>query len=1194
MPVGPGQNLSSFGITGSNFGGVNEVSSIPFYVDGIDINSLSGALDKSTLTTDTWWDSVYRLAEPKSVVDNQGRGAGLLEDVLEIDYGVERTMNTMDFDAAHFPCDIRAEYVSSTSRSWHPFIFALGSFDPGGPNTPPSGGVGPVYETIMDSSPKVIGRQKIFGEFGQGVHEGSDAWVHVSWKTIPVNVLKIRIIFTRRADGSVPVDSSGYITPYPVSVKQFKAGRSISTITDVPKTVVAQPNSDVPFSLALDPLGSSVAYSLYQDLPDNVTGSYNSGKYWKCSPQPVNFAVVNFYSDTRDLAGDGQVIDRFFLEPLTAGPNLSLYYTNDSPVSANAAAVDAALTYPAVLPYGPQPTFVNFPGSDDTHINFSKNAFAALEVDNTFLNFDVTNAWWFGLDIISTVNYTTDNPVYPDRPILCLGKGILSQDPSGFTWTEEFGRHFTIPFPAGFTINSRCKIIVSYTPPGASTPPGEGLSGVDPRLERYGVPLIGSPTNWASGTDIPPGYSMWIKSDGDAAAATYLFSPPITAVDKITLNAYPQGHPRRTLTAGGLSVVSLILKDVPLSFSQISEFYEYGTGYSATNDYPSTLPQTTDGALLRINPQFHDAQNNPVGIVGGRKTQYEFMVWTPIARDYTLREGFLYLPPTKAKFWKFEFTNLIAETTESFADTHRSVRVFPPQVVNFYNNFVSAGTWKASMGNPDTQATQNSASGSFDYTQAIAALGYVPTGNTAADMLVAADRSVQAKARDGSNSWLWDYRPWHVGQGAPSFPNTTQHIYEIVDVYHQDKLGFVVGLKQLVAYRVDYGVDADTYRYYDNFLDTTNIDLTATQGVSIGASMLQSQGNYAVIQSKTIPSTQSVRALQYASVESEPTTLLPDDFSDPVLGNHWKQYGDATATRTDDGQVSITRGSLQHYYSSYDRSPYSTVETTSYGHLESTGAVGIAGGGLSSAPVTPSNSGRIFAAANIRSTVALNAPVYIQILSGLDNSVLAQSTAVLSQSGAVLLSIDYQPGSKIINSFYSSLEGNSLISIEGTPYGSHESVPYTGSVYARVIQTGNTSDSFIISSMAIFDHPIEWSFSVDDGTTWFPAYDVRNKTQGVLTLPTVGKKLKWRVKMFKAGATVSALAIRPWYGGLLGVDTAPIRSAGPNQSTYDDVGPIRGDPMWKQWDSPLPASWVHPSPRPVKVAVTTGPPLTPS
>lgn len=1136
---------------------INFVRNIPLFVDGVGMQNTINALQASQAKEDNWWASPSRLCSEST------------EENLVISYGTERLINYLDFQVSHFPHEVIGEYQEARTGTWYPLEFAQPQSISAGPISSSFAGIGQVYDSVSDSSPQIIGvRSELATTSSQSF--GPNAWISLSWRVQPVQTQKIRLTLRRTTNGSPPQNVSGDYAPYSLAVNNFQAGYQVNTIADIPKTQTVQTNRDSTFTQTTDIHGSSVAYSLYQDSPSNVTQSADSTAMWRSNPQPMNYAVVNFFADTRDAQGNGQVIDRFFLDPTTAGPNMNIYWSNDPPPVEDHPALDDVLVYPILNILGVQPSYTSYyQDSGSNFVAFTPDQISVLEVDNSYLQFPVTSSWWFGMEVISTVNV---NGVIPgqlpnDHPWLSLGQNYLRQKYNTLEFWTENNQHAVLPLPNYHGLNTHAHVVVAYTA--------------------------------EAGGQIPQGYSLWYKSgDEPTLMASFALSPPKTPVDKIRVNGYPHPLPLTGPDSpgiGGLHLRSLILKDVAATQDQINGFLADGTVYSATNEFPNG-PQNTDNALLRINPQFTDNNLNPTGIVGGARTHYSDITWTPIARDYTLRKGFVFVPPTQAKFWKFEFTNLVAEIYESFVEMRRSVQLFPVEVVQKYQEITQSGSWSG-YGIDGIPFILSNVGGIFDYAQALQDLSYSREGATATEVLVTKDPTTYQTFWGGVQGWIWNFRPWHVGQGAPRFTEVSKHIYQTVEIDHRDKLAYFVGLKQLQAYRVDYAADSDTLRYYDAFLDTTNIDLPTMTGVSVGTSKLQSQGSFAQVQSKTLNSTRNVRAIQFATTQTEAHTLLADDFSDPDLSHHWRQYGDATLVRTNNAHVTVARGWFARRYSDYEGKIFSSLEGTTYGQLEGTQSNGLAGGGISSDYIFPSNSGRIFAAAQISSPGPLNGPLVIQIVSEIGGIVLAEQPINLSQGGQTLVSVSYQPGSVATLLFYSGLEGvGTYGTIEGSTYVSHERRAITGRIYARVVQQGPTTDNFTVLKMAIFDAPIEWSFSVDDGVTWFASYDVRNKTSGVLTLPVKGRKLKWRAKMYTPGATISALAIRPWYGGQLGIDSAPSRMAGPNRATHDEVPPIFTDSMWAQWDSALPSSWVNsvaiegaPLPLP-----TSGQPLTPA
>jgi hypothetical protein len=155
------------------------------------------------------------------------------------------------------------------------------------------------------------------------------------------------------------------------------------------------------------------------------------------------------------------------------------------------------------------------------------------------------------------------------------------------------------------------------------------------------------------------------------------------------------------------------------------------------------------------------------------------------------------------------------------------------------------------------------------------------------------------------------------------------------------------------------------------------------------------------------------------------------------------------------------------------------------------------------------------------------------------------------------------------------------------------SLTKTGSVITRprlraqLQQHGQTADTWEVDTLSLFVDPIMWYFSNDGGTTFFPALDIRNNPNGVLTFPITqnamvlnqkqGTALVWKVVSFAPECTVSSLVIRPWYGSLLSGVThyVGILNGDPNVMPYDHYPDIRQDARFQTWNSPVPESWWH-------------------
>lgn len=369
--------------------------------------------------------------------------------------------------------------------------------------------------------------------------------------------------------------------------------------------------------------------------------------------------------------------------------------------------------------------------------------------------------------------------------------------------------------------------------------------------------------------------------------------------------------------------------------------------------------------------------------------------------------------------------------------------------------------------------------------------------------------------------------------------------------------------------------------------------------------------NPVTTQSKTFSSRRRLRGVQFATQQSGPVQLLPDpDFTDPTLAN-WVASGDVVEMEqsqdfnsTLGSTLKITRssavntwGELKLAYGSWGsiQAAATPPAYVSYGMLEGdSGAVGFGGVQLRNS-VQVSQSGRVYAAARVYTTSALQGPLHLQIL-GYNGDVLAETVQAVQSGHIVEFYVGYTVGSVTSTP---NTWGSIMQRSPAPTYGSLGSVTGSGTtgtwaamtdtaltdasqLKVQLIQEGPNEDTWYVDSLALFEDPILWEFSNDNGATWWPALDIRNNPSGVLIFPNSltpvasdPRGMKWRVTGYRPNLHISALNIRPWYAET--VFGIPHREAGvsggPNIQPTDHYPPIEDDPMFKQWGLPIPQDW---------------------
>jgi hypothetical protein len=658
-------------------------------------------------------------------------------------------------------------------------------------------------------------------------------------------------------------------------------------------------------------------------------------------------------------------------------------------------------------------------------------------------------------------------------------------------------------------------------------------------------------------------------------------NPPITVTTVqnpgASTTTYPNirigGHNDNFVAAtSGMLLQNLVLKSETITAATITGFLTNPEPYCTKGTFNAQDQGMTANAHLRFDDTFI-SDTNPAGMVGGAPVFYPDLFWTPIAGDYLLTTGYLSLPPTLAKFWKIEMTNLAPEPYEGFLPVQSTVKTFPATIINTtipgsstpgYQGPMDVGISTMIAIGQGENPFPSTGTGGAQPSSASSSLIMSPT-----QVMVSKDPGT-AKQLAGA-SWLYNFTDFHQGMEAPRFSTPGFHSYQVSDVSFTNKIAFFCGFQSIQAVRTSPLAQNDAPVYYEAFLDDVYIEQnTFNQNPGDLATPTdpgQSGLLPCVAQSVSFISTHGVRALQFATSQSDAVQcVLDDDMRNSALAStSWKDTGTWHAVGdVNPAQITYMAGSNSIVFSrlSSPPPPAQNVGGAVHGHmnppiepvlmtenLAQSHAItaNIPWGGICSAPLLLSARGRAWVAVRYTPITPLTNPLYVQLVDVVTGRLVWQAQTSGAAGAVTEFTAPYDIGS---------VPGQNV----------------ADSLYVQLVQEGKSDDAISIDTLSVFDESIVWEFSVDGGTTFWQAIDSRNDPNGVLHFPVAAQQLVWRTTCYRESMHISSLQIRPIYQGQLNVDTQPFMR-GPNLSTFDTTPDVYSDPMFTQWNNPVPRWW---------------------
>lgn len=1102
-------------------------------------------------------------------------------DVFAVSLSTAQRVNLIGFSLAHFP-----------QRAWLQYLDTDGVWK----TCAQQNGLSATM-SIQDCIPLVISSGVSDNSHLHPQHFGAGHWTPYLFKISPVTASRFRIVMTRLPSENVPVTTLGAPVDYSLGVKDFQVGYQVTSRSDVPvvnrsDSVVTETSS---IASSSDLLGSSVEYSVRENRATDLLAG--TGAIWKSAPQPMASAVVNLYADVRSATGTPQVVEKFYLAPLHTGSTVNIYYSLDTPRPDRFTASQTPLSFPATRPYG-----AVLPTAAADGILFP-DAPSFLDIDNTVVQFDSTQPFQLGMVVQPQFPYTSTNEVviYDDGVL----KIFFGADPSGVVSTGLFqvslGTMLLSWSGLPFDYNARLRFVLEYN--------GTDLRMYTP-LETTGEQPGGNPDDPDSEpSDNPPSpFQIITAISGEISPGT---NPPAVLRVGGSLTAAPGGS-----VQANARLASMYAKPGnPDGLTEMLQYWADASNFVVTTEYP-VGPQTTDNMLLRYDPRQQTSgpdSLNPYGFLGGPGVVYEDLNWTPIGRDYQLKKGFYDFSPVRARFFKFEFSNLIAEPYETDSPMVTTARIFARDT-----GIVPAAT------RATAQSTPNGGSG-VQTNQSLAAVNrfsdqnrLTTTGSAAVNTNAGSSKTYlpteaqyvtdpTGAARMEQAAPYWNFSKHAASPTMPRQSATGKHYYEYVSVAVTKRMAYFVGLSTIEMYRVDPQIADDTDVYLELFHDTANVvydpaipNWTPTPGAITTPHAL---GNSLTMTSKSYNTFRTARALQYATTQSPPKQLLTDpDFDDTSL-QYWRPMGDATIVpdpffNTEVGSlVRVTRAGAPVTWSSMeelgtwnaiedsDPNPYLPTWDSLEGSVASTSLGGI----QSFETVEVSSIGKLYAAARVLAPQNLTAPLFLQLVNG-DGSILAEQPASVSAGQITEWFMEYDIGSGAppdglrLWSDIEALGTWDTLETLGTwnDVALDPGIVDIHDVTIQLYQAEATSDVWYVDNLSIFNDAIMWEFSRDGGQTFWPVWDIRNDPRGVFIFPANdqavpggGSSVVWRVTGAASDLSINAIEIRPWFDSVTPGSPGKytVQRGGPSLTPLDQTPPITDDPMFRAWHNVIPQDW---------------------
>lgn len=889
-------------------GSFDQPSISPLYTQGMNVSELAqmgyqvDTLSQSVDYNERFWASPARHINDPT------------DEILIIKFSSSKLLNYIHFEKSAFPhlCSVwyltdEPEFLIGIQREvrhYKPLLQKNGQ------------SIRPRY---TGSIPYVVNRAETRQAGVHPHHFGAGHWMSHEYDFQPVRTQAIAIVLNRNLGSGQrgPVDPENNPVPYSLGIRNLDVGYRVASKEDVPYAnrdpqIVTENES---FTQVVDVAGSMVELKMRENRAEDLL----RGKIWRSEPQPISYGVVNLYVDSRDDEGNAQVIDRFYIDPVTSGPHMNLYYANEVPSGTDFASSNNPFSYPLSRAAGPGTIT-----TDSTGVRFP-NEVAYVDLSNKRTQWNTSEPFWVGMDIQPFWEYGSNEThvlldagafrfEYHERKFRLVAENFLleldydmydtsetdpdpgdgnpPEDPDEEIFagnSEDYRIYDSIKFFFGYDGRE----VFLYTPKSGLSISDAEITSHQSSVIRFGAPIgdVGLdfiPTGnfrlnsfvlkkealiWADSSELSDLTPMRVTESGEIEDHEGEGEPlPLPDPGDNEEDDFSDLYPQNNL--GSTETQHIIL---PLP---IQSYIEDPVAYNTPPAFAHLDDHSTQNALIRMIPSFitqgGEDTINPFGFTGGPANFYEDIEWTPITRDYKLRQGELQFYPTKAKFFKFEFTNLTPQPYEVYSPVRRNVKVYASDVEKASSVLRQHSASEARSVGLDVETNMGSY---FVHADSIRYAARQSTGMDVSPVEAIYAKSAREKERLDSMGSMYTYHPWHPSSQTPRIQATRKHYYEKVEVSQFQRIAYFVGLSQLLMYRLDYHVDDDTPEYVENFGDTRHLD-----PASLETRITPGHTNYIIDPS-----------FEFSDINTYWTQFSEGDVVDPAIVRISENSGEGTA-----------------------------------------------------------------------------------------------------------------------------------------------------------------------------------------------------------------------------------------------------------------------------------------------------------